>query len=94
MAKEKTIFVCNDCGGTSPQWMGKCPACPHCLEHADRVGGRKRHAGKNRFASLAKTAEVATLADIEASDVEPHAHRHWMNWTACWAAASSRAAWC
>lgn len=27
MAKVKTIFVCTDCGSTSPKWMGKCPAC-------------------------------------------------------------------
>jgi predicted ATP-dependent serine protease len=39
------------------------------LEHADRNGGRAAAPGKNRFAALAKTAAVATLADIEASDV-------------------------
>lgn len=27
MAKEKTIFLCNDCGYESPKWSGKCPAC-------------------------------------------------------------------
>ncbi len=27
MAKEKTVFVCNECGYESPKWMGKCPAC-------------------------------------------------------------------
>ena len=27
MAKNKTIFVCNNCGYESPKWMGKCPAC-------------------------------------------------------------------
>ncbi len=27
MAKSKTIFICNECGGESPQWFGKCPAC-------------------------------------------------------------------
>jgi len=27
MAKNKTIFVCNECGYESPKWMGKCPAC-------------------------------------------------------------------
>ena len=27
MAKEKTVFVCNNCGYESPKWMGKCPAC-------------------------------------------------------------------
>ena len=27
MAKEKTVYVCSDCGGTSPKWLGKCPSC-------------------------------------------------------------------
>lgn len=25
--KEKTLFVCGECGYESPKWMGKCPAC-------------------------------------------------------------------
>ncbi len=27
MAKEKSVFVCQDCGHESPKWMGKCPGC-------------------------------------------------------------------
>ena len=27
MAKEKTIFVCSECGNESSKWMGKCQAC-------------------------------------------------------------------
>ena len=27
MAKDKTQYVCNECGGTSPKWLGKCPHC-------------------------------------------------------------------
>ena len=27
MAKNKTIFVCSDCGNESTKWLGKCPAC-------------------------------------------------------------------
>ena len=27
MAKNKTTFVCTDCGDTAPQWLGKCPNC-------------------------------------------------------------------
>ena len=25
--KQKTVFVCNDCGHESGKWLGKCPAC-------------------------------------------------------------------
>ena len=27
MAKNKTIFVCSECGNESSKWLGKCPAC-------------------------------------------------------------------
>ncbi|MBR2638693.1 MAG: DNA repair protein RadA [Bacteroidaceae bacterium] len=27
MAKEKTTFLCNECGYESPKWAGKCPSC-------------------------------------------------------------------
>ncbi len=27
MPKTKSIFICNACGATSPQWLGKCPQC-------------------------------------------------------------------
>lgn len=27
MAKQKTIYLCDDCGYESPKWYGKCPSC-------------------------------------------------------------------
>lgn len=27
MAKTSTVFVCADCGATSPRWLGRCPSC-------------------------------------------------------------------
>ena len=27
MAKDKTMYVCENCGQESPKWIGKCPAC-------------------------------------------------------------------
>ena len=69
MAKEKSIFTCNECGGTSPKWLGKCPSCAawNTLVESSAVA---ESGVRNRFASLAGTAEVAVLADIEASDVD------------------------
>ncbi len=69
MAKDKSIFTCNECGGTSPKWLGKCPSCAawNTLVESSAVA---ESGVRNRFASLAGTAEVAVLADIEASDVD------------------------
>ncbi len=72
MAKDKTIYTCTECGGTSPKWLGKCPACAAWNTLIESVAESSAPA-KNRFAttfqSLAKTAEVTALSDIEASDM-------------------------
>ena len=69
MAKDKSIFTCNECGGTSPKWLGKCPSCAAWNTLVESVATAESGV-RNRFASLAGTAEVAVLADIEASDVD------------------------
>ena len=68
MAKDKTVYTCTECGGSTPKWQGKCPACGAwntLIEGAAEPGG----AGRNRFASLAPASETAVLADIEAAEV-------------------------
>ncbi len=69
MAKEKTVFTCNECGGTTPRWLGKCPACGAWNTLIESAAGSTAPA-KHRFAALAKTAEVTTLSEIEARDFE------------------------
>ncbi|MEN9843126.1 MAG: hypothetical protein RLZZ612_955 [Pseudomonadota bacterium] len=71
MAKPKTVYVCNECGGSSPKWLGKCPHCGawNTLVEAVESAAPAAGAGKNRFAGLAAAQPVATLADIEAADV-------------------------
>jgi DNA repair protein RadA/Sms len=70
MAKDKTVFSCSECGGTTPKWLGKCPHCGawnSLVETAAEGPG----AGKNRFAGragLAPSAELKVLSQIEASD--------------------------
>ncbi|MEY2656839.1 MAG: DNA repair protein RadA [Betaproteobacteria bacterium] len=71
MAKDKTLFTCSACGGSTPRWLGRCPQCGEwntLIESAPSAAG----AGKHRFsamAGLAPSSAVAVLADIEAADV-------------------------
>ena len=69
MAKEKSIYSCNECGGTSAKWLGKCPHCNAWNTLVETVAQPAPGTAKNRFASLAPAAAVMTLADIEATDV-------------------------
>ncbi|MBU6502720.1 MAG: DNA repair protein RadA [Burkholderiales bacterium] len=68
MAKDKTIYTCNECGGTSPKWLGKCPHCNAWNTLIESVAETALPA-RNRFASLARTADVAILGEIDAVDM-------------------------
>jgi len=68
VAKDKTIYTCSECGGSTPKWLGKCPHCNAWNTLTESVA-ESAAPSKNRFASLVKSAEVATLAYIEAVDV-------------------------
>src|SRR5512134_1519888 len=70
MAKEKTSYTCTECGGSSPRWLGRCPHCEAWNTLIETVVETAAGGRNNRFASLAKTAEVTALADIEASEIE------------------------
>ncbi len=66
----KTVYTCRDCGGTSPKWLGKCPACGAWNTLEEGVAEPAAGATKNRYQSLARSQPVATLSEIEAADVE------------------------
>jgi hypothetical protein len=69
MARDKTVYTCTACGGTNPKWLGKCPHCGewNTLEETVAEGnGAPRH----RYKALAPTLPVATLSQIEASEIE------------------------
>ena len=73
MARDKTLYTCRECGGTSPKWLGKCPHCNawNTLdETVPEPAAAAGAAGRNtRFQALARSQPVATLADIEAAEV-------------------------
>jgi DNA repair protein RadA/Sms len=67
MAKDKTLYTCNECGGTSPKWLGRCPQCGAWNTLVEGVA--ESGAGRNRFQALARSQPVATLSEIDAAEV-------------------------
>ncbi len=72
MAKEKSIYTCNDCGASSTRWLGKCPSCGAWNSLIESVA-EAPSTGKNRlgaaFSALAPSSQVRPLAAIEAVEV-------------------------
>ena len=72
MAKDKSLYVCNECGGSSTRWLGKCPSCNAWNSLVETVA-EPAAASKNRLSSspkgLAPASELTVLSEIEAADV-------------------------
>lgn len=64
MAKTKTIYVCQACGGSSPKWQGQCPACDAWNTLEESLTETTNH----RFQGLAKSIPRQKLVSIEAQD--------------------------
>ena len=61
MAKQKTLYTCTECGGSSPKWQGQ---CPHCNAWNTLVETLAETAATNRFSAIAGTGRLQRLAEI------------------------------
>ena len=61
MAKQKTVYTCAECGGSSPKWQGQ---CPHCNAWNTLVESLAETAATNRFSAIAGTGRLQRLAEI------------------------------
>ncbi len=65
MAKVKSIFFCQNCGNSSPKWLGKCSACGEWNTYVEeKTSSKKKHLATD---FLSKT-EVVKLNDVEVQD--------------------------
>jgi DNA repair protein RadA/Sms len=76
MAKDKTVYVCSNCGQESPKWIGKCPACGQwntfkelkiSASNASR-GGLLQKSGQSLTGRSHDAGRVLRLSDISDSD--------------------------
>lgn len=67
MGKEKTVFVCQDCGYESPKWMGKCPGCGSWTSFVEEIVEKQKGTG-TFIASI--PSKPLTLKEIEINEEE------------------------
>jgi DNA repair protein RadA/Sms len=69
--RDKTVYTCTECGGASSKWLGKCPHCGAWNTLVESVAeGPARHRYQARPNALVAPQAVATLSEIEATEVE------------------------
>jgi DNA repair protein RadA/Sms len=66
LAKVKTIYICQTCGGTSAKWQGQCPSCEawNTMEE-----GLPEQSSNSRFQGLAQSLPRQKLSAITAEDL-------------------------
>lgn len=75
MAKEKTAYVCSNCGCDSPKWYGKCPSCG-AWDTFEEVKIRKESASKTYQSPKAESKhKPLPIREIEAAE-EPRFDLH------------------
>ena len=76
MAKEKTLYVCTQCGQDSPKWVGKCPSCGQWNTYVEQVVRKESPVAKHGIAILEPTkSQPLTLNDINGGE-EPRFNMH------------------
>ena len=73
MAKDKTVYVCSNCGQESAKWIGKCPACGqwNTFKEIKVAADSGRAAATNAAATAGhalRTSRPVRLREIEGSD--------------------------
>ena len=66
-AKNKTVYVCTDCGSDHPKWQGQCGACGAWNTLSQMSVGPVKEAALG-YAGV--TAEVKKLSEVEAEDIQ------------------------
>jgi len=68
MAKDKTVYVCSNCGQDSPKWIGKCPSCGEWNTYVEEIV-HKEAANKRPVSGIeTPKAKPISLCDITTSD--------------------------
>ncbi len=68
MAKSKTLYQCQQCGGQSSKWQGQCPHCFewNCLEE------QVLQTSTSRFKSLNKKSNLININEVEINEIFRH----------------------
>ena len=64
--KDKSIFRCKTCGGTTPKWMGKCPDCGDW----DSLEEERPQTNKRGLGSQAKVPTPVPIDSVEAGEAQ------------------------
>lgn len=68
--KNKTLFVCSECGADYPRWAGQCTACGewNCIKEVVQFGAKDKSAGRSGYAGVRSIVQL--LSDVDIAQAE------------------------
>lgn len=68
MAKQKTVFICQECGATSPRWQGQCHSCNQWNTFVEEIVPDPKKTPKARAGFAGSTSKATALANIKGKE--------------------------
>lgn len=65
MAKTNTVFVCSECGATSPRWLGRCPSCGKFNTMVEEIVSAPAPAEKSARKATYSAPRAKSLSQVE-----------------------------
>jgi DNA repair protein RadA/Sms len=71
MAKQRTIYVCQNCGANSPKWIGKCPVCNEWNTYVEEhINKEEEKAKEKAYAAKSGVAIPVPIGDVAEHDTQ------------------------
>ena len=70
MAAQKTVYICQQCGATSPKWVGKCPYCNSWNSYTEEIIGSKDIKPSGAVTKSVISNKAKKLSEIKTNEVE------------------------
>lgn len=68
MSKQKTIFICQECGATSHRWQGQCHSCNQWNTFVEEIQIDSKKAPKSRAGFSGSISKATALSDIKGKE--------------------------
>ena len=67
-AKVKTKYVCQNCGYSTPRWIGRCPDCDEWNTLIEEIIDKDKRTSRRSTSLLKQSADLKSISDINQSD--------------------------
>jgi DNA repair protein RadA/Sms len=64
MSKQRTVFICQECGSGSPKWLGRCPSCQAWNSLVEEISETRQEREKPVWKSVTASGKPKSIPSI------------------------------